>query len=465
MAGEVGLQSDVYLEGAAKPRTLHLKTLRRQWQIIALQIVATIALIGMYLEVVSTYVVNSIDHTMVFDYVELLISDQLPLGDWLTGEGRTGMARFFVPLVLGLALGGVMAFIAFQSPKVQQRIKLGVIVALIVLLVGRLVLSWFAGMLFSFELRLPNEGELQTLQVPLLMIMSLLILFIYLLPVIMGTRGIWGLSRRSIAWAIGFTLLFLGIHAILTFPLIKSQLGDAGGMLATLESQTSDPTIGLFGLKLVTQEQFNLILIAVLIMVFRKPAMASFATSSTPSVYRVVQGDPEYVRQMDNVLNTHLRHTFLFLGLTGVATMVALGFHKVLLTIVSDTTGSQWAGQVSESIELTLTYGLVISALLFLSMMAVLRFFIPCSVSSGSYNRKPLAFRPSRRPRISRNYERPEPESLDRAVPHTLTGPLGTRRRSRAYERRQHRRCLQPLTARGQTRRWHRPAGVAQSSG
>ena len=378
MAGEVGLQSDVYLEGAAKPRTLHLKTLRRQWQIIALQIVATIALIGMYLEVVSTYVVNSIDHTMVFDYVELLISDQLPLGDWLTGEGRTGMARFFVPLVLGLALGGVMAFIAFQSPKVQQRIKLGVIVALIVLLVGRLVLSWFAGMLFSFELRLPNEGELQTLQVPLLMIMSLLILFIYLLPVIMGTRGIWGLSRRSIAWAIGFTLLFLGIHAILTFPLIKSQLGDAGGMLATLESQTSDPTIGLFGLNLVTQEQFNLILIAVLIMVFQE---ASYGViRNLEYAFRLPESckrDPEYVRQMDNVLNTHLRHTFLFLGLTGVATMVALGFHKVLLTIVSDTTGSQWAGQVSESIELTLTYGLVISALLFLSMMAVLRFFIP----------------------------------------------------------------------------------------
>ena len=47
MAGEVGLQSDVYLDGAAKPRTLHLKTLRRQWQIIALQVVATVALIGM----------------------------------------------------------------------------------------------------------------------------------------------------------------------------------------------------------------------------------------------------------------------------------------------------------------------------------------------------------------------------------------------------------------------------------
>ena len=80
---------------------------------------------------------------------------------------------------------------------------------------------------------------------------------------------------------------------------------------------------------------------------------------------------------MGNVLNTHLRHTFGYLGLTGLATMIALGFHKVLLQFVENTTGSQWAGQVSESIELSLTYGLVISALLFLSLMAVLRFLIP----------------------------------------------------------------------------------------
>jgi hypothetical protein len=80
---------------------------------------------------------------------------------------------------------------------------------------------------------------------------------------------------------------------------------------------------------------------------------------------------------MDNVLNTHLKHTFGFLGLTGVATMVALGFHSVLLDLVEGSTGSQWAGQVSESIELSLTYGLVISALMFLSLMALLRFFVP----------------------------------------------------------------------------------------
>jgi hypothetical protein len=45
----------------------------KQWQILALQIIATVALVGMYLEVVSTYVVGSIDHTMLFDTIEVLI--------------------------------------------------------------------------------------------------------------------------------------------------------------------------------------------------------------------------------------------------------------------------------------------------------------------------------------------------------------------------------------------------------
>ena len=87
--------------------------------------------------------------------------------------------------------------------------------------------------------------------------------------------------------------------------------------------------------------------------------------------------DPEYVRQMDNVLNSHLRHTGLYLGLTGLATMVAIGFHGVLLEVVSTTTGSQWAEQVSESIELRLTYGVVISALLFLVVTATVRLLVP----------------------------------------------------------------------------------------
>jgi hypothetical protein len=331
----------------------------------------------MYLEVVSTYVVNSIDHTMVFETLESLVGE-VPIGDWITGEGRQGLARFYVPIILGLLLGGSMALMAFQSPKLQQRIKLGFIILLMVSLVGRLLLTWVPSMIFSLDFRAPSEGELKTLEWPLLMILSLVILFVYLLPVIMGTRGIWGLSRRSIGWAIGFTLLFLGIHAILTFPLIKTQLGDWGANLKTLETQVSDPTIGIFGFDLVTPEQLSLILIAVLIMVFQESGFG--VIRYLEYAYRLPESckrDPEYVKQMDNVLNGHLRHTAGFLSITGLVTMIALGFHSVLLEIVSSSTGSQWAAQVSESIELTLTYGLVISALLFLSIIALLRFFIP----------------------------------------------------------------------------------------
>ena len=376
MAGEVDPQSDVSLLGG-RPRTLHLKMLRKQWQIITLQVVATIALVWMYLEVVSTYVVNSIDHTMVFETLESLVGE-VPIGDWITGEGRQGLARFYVPIILGLLLGGSMALMAFQSPKLQQRIKLGFIILLMVSLVGRLLLTWLPSMIFSLDFRAPSEGELKTLEWPLLMILSLVILFVYLLPVIMGTRGIWGLSRRSIGWAIGFTLLFLGIHAILTFPLIKSQLGDWGANLKTLETQVSDPTIGIFGFDLVTPEQLSLILIAVLIMVFQESGFG--VIRYLEYAYRLPESckrDPEYVKQMDNVLNGHLRHTAGFLTITGLMTMIALGFHSVLLEVVSSSTGSQWAAQVSESIELSLTYGLVISALLFLSLIAVMRFFIP----------------------------------------------------------------------------------------
>ena len=191
---------------------------------------------------------------MLFESIESEFGE-LPIGDWIIGSGRTGLARFYVPIVLGLGLGGSMALMAFQSPRVQQRIKLGFIITLMVILVGQLTLTWIPSMLLNWDLRQPTESELKTLEWPLLMILSLVILFIYLLPVIMGTRGIWGLSRRSIGWAIGFTLLFLGIHAILTFPLIKSQLGTWGSNLISLESRVSDPTIGILGFELVTREQ------------------------------------------------------------------------------------------------------------------------------------------------------------------------------------------------------------------
>ena len=366
MAGEVTPQA----EGA---RTLHLRQLRVQWQIVTLQVLATLALVWMYLEVVSTYVVGSIDHTQLFGTLESGLGTELPLGDWLTGTGNEGLARFYVPLGLGLGLGGSMALLAFQTPKFQQRVRLGFIVGLIILLAGRFFFG-YAWQLISDGWSIPGNDVLQSLEWPLLMMLSIIILTFYLLPIITGTKGIWGLSRRGVAWSIGFILLFLGVHAILTFPLIRAQLGSYGSQLTAPEIIVSEPTV--FGL--VTSEQFSLILIACLMMVFQESAFG--VIRQLEYAYRLPESckrDPEYVAQMNNLLNGHIQHTAIFLSLTVVATTIALGFHSVLLNWVSGITGSQWAAQVSESLELTLTYGLVISALLFLGIMALLRYIVP----------------------------------------------------------------------------------------
>lgn len=366
MAGEVTPQG----EGS---RSLHLRQLRLQWQIVTLQVIATLALVWMYLEVVSTYVVGSIDHTQLFDTIETGTDAELPLADWISGSNSDGLARFYVPLGLGLGLGGAMAVLAFQTPKFQQRAKLALIIGAILLLAGRFVLA-YVWQLIGGGWDVPDEDVIQLLRWPLLTMLSFIILTFYLLPVITGTKGIWGLSRRGVAWSIGFTLLFLAVHAVLTFPLIRSQLGSYGSQLTALEIIVSEPTV--FGL--VTKEQISLILIACLMMVFQESAFG--VIRQLEYAYRLPESckrDPEYVAQMDNILNGHIRHTAIFLTLTVVATTVALGFHSVLLDFVSDITGSQWAAQVGESIELTLTYGLVISALLFLGIMALLRFVVP----------------------------------------------------------------------------------------
>ena len=73
------------------------------------------------------------------------------------------------------------------------------------------------------------------------------------------------------------------------------QLGSYGEALATVETQFTDPTIGLFGLMLVTQEQFALIMIAVLIMVFQESSYG--VIRYLEYAYRLPESckrDPEY---------------------------------------------------------------------------------------------------------------------------------------------------------------------------
>ena len=180
MAGEVTPQG----EGA---RSLHLRQLRVQWQIVTLQVLATLALVWMYLEVVSTYVVGSIDHTQLFDTLESGLGTDLPLADWLTGSGNDGLARFYVPLGLGLSLGGAMALLAFQTPKFQQRVKLGFIITLIILLAGRFTFG-YAWQLIDDGWSVPENDVLQLLEWPLLMMLSFIILTFYLLPIITALK-------------------------------------------------------------------------------------------------------------------------------------------------------------------------------------------------------------------------------------------------------------------------------------
>ena len=128
----------------------------------------------------------------------------------------------------------------------------------------------------------------------------------------MGAKGIWGLSRRAVAWSIGFTLIFLAIHAILTFPIIQSQLGTVGSQLISLETQIGEPTVGLFGYDMISSEQFSLIMIAILLMIFQESAFA--VIRYLEYAYKLPESckkDPEYVRQMDNILTGHLWHLSL----------------------------------------------------------------------------------------------------------------------------------------------------------
>ncbi len=367
-------------------RTLHLRQLRKRWQILTLQVIATIALVWMYMEVISTYVIGYLDHTLVLSQLDQYLRTEtqdsyaIPLADWMTGLGSDGMARVYMPITLGVLLGGGMALLSFQPPQRQQRIKFWIIIALILLLVGRLLASWLFGMLFSWEWRIPTQDEFNYLIWPISTLATVIVLGFYLLPIIMGSKGIWGLSRRGIAWAIGFTLFFLAIHAILTFPVIYSVLGSAGSYIPRFDAQIGEPTV--WGL--ITPQQGSLILIAILMLIFMESAFGVIRYMEY--AFRLPESckkDPEYVRQMDNILNHHLYHTIFFLGITGISTMVALGFHTILLDLVAGMTGSQWAQQVSESIELKLTYGLVISALLFLLVVAAMRFVVPWQRLAG----------------------------------------------------------------------------------
>ena len=67
----------------------------------------------------------------------------------------------------------------------------------------------------------------------------------------------------------------------------------------------------------------------------------------------------------------------VIISLTSFATILALQFDDLLVSFVGIMQGSQWSGQVQESLELQMTYGKVISASLFMLVVAGMRYIIP----------------------------------------------------------------------------------------
>ena len=78
-----------------------------------------------------------------------------------------------------------------------------------------------------------------------------------------------------------------------------------------------------------------------------------------------------------------MHHTVVVIFAVGFVTMLALKFDDLIIDIVGWAGSGQWSGQVRESLELRLTYGKVISAMLFITFVAGLRYVVPWQRVSG----------------------------------------------------------------------------------
>jgi hypothetical protein len=209
-------------------------------------------------------------------------------------------------------------------------------------------------------------------------LIELLFLGIVFAPVLAGLVGIWGLSKRAIAWAVGYYIIIIAFHAVLTFEPIVSEI-DIG--LQALPTQIGEGT--MFG-DLVSPMAWSLIVIAVLILLFMESGMAAVNhleyAASLPEDSRK---NSEYIRQFDNLVNSHLIQLVVVTSLVLLTTSLALAFDDLLISIVGLLEGTQWTGQVRESLELQMTYGKVISAGLFIVVVAGMRFLVPWQAITG----------------------------------------------------------------------------------
>jgi len=388
--------------------SLHLRILRKEWRVVCLQLVATLALIWLFLTMTRVfghchpdYVANgswcpALDHTLTLDQIEAGFADgggfdELPLPDWMTGQGNEGDGRFFVPILLTMAIAGAWVALNFQPPARRRKITLALLGTMILFLAGMFFLTWTFGMIINFDLYLPfghtddSMNHANHLVWPLSVYIQVLVMLLFLAPVLFGLMGIWGLSKRMVNWSMAYMLIFLGLYALLSYEGVVSQLSSASDPhapgLNPLPTQIGEAdTLG----GLISGDVWELLLVAILLMVYSETSQATIRFLEY--AFRLPESckkDPEYVRQFQSILNTHMQHTVVVIFAVGFVTMLALKFDDLIIDIVGWAGSGQWSGQVRESLELRLTYGKVISAMLFLTFVAGLRYIVPWQRVSG----------------------------------------------------------------------------------
>ena len=392
------MADDVAIQGEGL-ETLHLKVLRRKWQILALQITATISLFSMYIMMTRTYGscdiiaptswCPALDHTLTLSALQQFLVLQpdplsLPIPNWMTGVGNSGDGRYWMPLFVISILVAGWTILGLQTAKLRRRVNMGILGLALLYLAGLFLITWLIGMIFNFELYLPfgqidpNKNHVEYLVGPLLLYIQIFILVFYFLPVISGLLGIWGMSKSKISWAIGSTIIYLGLHALLSYEGVRSTIEVN---LNALPVQIGDAT--KWG-GLIAPEIAPLLIISLLLMVFLESGFATIRyVEYAFKLPESCKKDPEYVSQFDNILNVHLQQTVGVTFFVGLVTALALKFDDLIVDLVSIFEGSQWSEQVKESLELQLTYGTVISAMIFVIFIAGLRYIIPWPRISG----------------------------------------------------------------------------------
>ena len=376
--------------------TLHIPALRRKWQILALQIISTTSLFLLLKRMSEIYGPCSeqfiIDHSATswcpsYEHTRGLmwLSNQgdLLIPDILLGLGQTGLASFFGPLVICVAATVAWAQLRSQSQDFQTRVQRGVMIGFVAWMFVPFVFFWVIAMVFNGpHIPFGHENEalnhLGVLFSPFGFVFELVFLGIVFAPVLAGLVGIWGLSKRPISWAVGYYLVVISIHAVLTFEPIVTEV-DVG--LRALPSQIGEGTT-FWGL--VSPFASSLLGIAVLMLVFLESGSAAINhLEYAASLPEDTKRNAEYVKQFNNIVNAHLMHMFVVFTLVVLTTALALAFDDLMISFVGVLEGTQWTGQVKESLELQMTYGKVISAGLFLLVVAGMRFVVPWQSITG----------------------------------------------------------------------------------